>query len=141
MIAADGAEVALRQLVSDGSSGNQLYDGIATGGEGWLRVAEQLRPVSDGAVGESLIMAIQEALPNNPAGVLKLVQRRVFTAQDACGDYGFGQIEDERPTAVIMRLVDRRIKTVTALQLASLAQERKACLDELAQLRTRVAGK
>ena len=133
-----GPRATLEQLFA--RSENALADGIATGGAAWLRVAAQLRPVSDGASAEVLCMAIQEALPRNPTGVLGLVHRGVFTARDACGMYGFGQIEDQRPTAVLLGLVDGRIRAVRGVR-GDLANERDACLSDLSILRSRLAAR
>jgi hypothetical protein len=63
-----------------------------------------------------------------------------FTASQACGMYGFGQIEDERPKAVVLGLVDRRIKAVRNLRTHDLVAARDACLGELHKLRHDVRG-
>jgi len=106
LIKKHGTREALHQIFDDLKSEMALADGIATGRREWLAIAAELRPVSDGASGETLCMSIQEALPRNPAGVLELMRGGVFGAKEACGMYGFGQIEDARPTSVILGLVD-----------------------------------
>jgi len=70
----EGADKAVRRLFEDRATEGALLNGIGTGGAGWLRVAQELRPVSDGAASEGLDIAIQDALPN-PVGVLTLVRQ------------------------------------------------------------------
>jgi hypothetical protein len=84
---------------------------------------------------------MRKALPKNPKAVLKLLQKGVFTSGDVCGEYGFGQIEDERPKEVILGLIDLRVRVVTAINSSSLVEERQACLQELAKLRKVVASR
>jgi len=135
LVADKGAREAIHYIFVDLQAENALAEGIATGGDGWLRAAALLRPGSDAASAELLTDAIQEALPKNPRGVLRLVQQGIFDVGHACEGYGFGQIEDERPLRVQIRLVDRRVRAVSALQSSSLAPVRKACLGELAFLK------
>ena len=135
LIKARGASEALWSLFADDKRWDQLLDDIATGTSEWLAVAAELHPVSDAHASESLAIALQEALPRNPAGVLDLVAARSFSAPEACGNYGFGQIEDERPASVILQLVDRRIDAVARLANGSLTSARDACLKELRSLR------
>ena len=135
LIDAVGDRAAVQQLFDSGALENAVVDGIATGGAGWLRVAERLKPASDGAAGELLSIAVQEALPKNPAGVLALVRRGAFPAIHACGNYGFGQIEHERPLSVVLRLVDRRVRAVRSVLDPRLATEQRLCIEELGKLR------
>jgi len=114
--------------------------GIATGAEDWLKIARELYAVSDAGASEHLVDAIQEALPKNPAGVLRLVAAGGFEITHACGGYGFGQYDDERPTTVILGLVDRRIVAVSRVRQPDLAHHRDACLTELRRLRRTLAA-
>ena len=131
-----GPRTAIRQLFESRELEKAVINGIATGGAGWLRVAERLEPGSDGAAGEGLVIAIQEALPKNPSGVLSLVHRGTFHVVHACGGYGFGQIEDERPIPVLLELVDKRIEAVRALRDPQLAEEQQACVETLGNVRS-----
>jgi hypothetical protein len=135
LIAEQGARQALWRLFDDDAAWDSLLNQIASGRRDWLSVASQLRRVSDAHASETLDMAIQEALPRNPVGVLDLVAAGAFSAQGACGMYGFGQIEDERPPPVLIRLVDRRIAAVSAVKKTSLLGVRDGCLRELESLR------
>jgi len=83
----------------------------------------------------SKFAAIQEALPKNPTGGLRLLSRGAVSVADACGMYGFGQIEDERPTTVVLRMVDRRIDAVGHVRAPELIAARDACVAELRSLR------
>jgi hypothetical protein len=135
LIAAQGARQALSVVLADDVAWDSLLEQVGTGTREWLAVAAQLRPVSDAHASETLDMAIQEALPHNAAGVLALVAAGVFSAEGACGMYGFGQIEDERPVLQVLGLVDKRIVAVTAIKAAKLAPARDACLGSLKALR------
>ena len=84
MIRTEGADKAVRRLFEDRTTEGVLLNGIGTGGAGWLRVAQELRPVSDGAASEGLDIAIQDALARNPVGVLTLVRKGAFSETSAC---------------------------------------------------------
>jgi hypothetical protein len=135
LIRNDGPVKALAVLSDNEGQWDQLLKGVATGQTAWLSVGATLRSVSDAHASETLDMAIQEALPKNPTGVLGLLSRSVVTATDACGMYGFGQIEDGRPTTAILGLVDRRIKAVRNVRALELIAARDTCLVELRTLR------
>ena len=137
-IAIDGPANELRYLSVDDRQWDRFLDLVATGEAPWLSVAAELRSVSDAAASETLDMAIQEALPKNPTGVLQLVSRGSFTAQGACGMYGLGQIEDERPVPVLIGLVDKRMAAVSAADAPGVAPVRDDCLRELRSLRQKL---
>jgi hypothetical protein len=134
-IAIDGPANELRFLFRDNRRWDRFLDAVATGEAPWLGVAAELRSRSDAAASETLDMAIQEALPKNPTRVLQLVSRGSFTSEGACGMYGFGQIEDERPLAVLLGLVDKRMAAVNDVHVPELAAVRDDCLRELRSLR------
>jgi hypothetical protein len=135
LIETNGATKALSVLWEDDLKWEALSKGIATGKATWLRIAAELRAVSDAGTTESLEEAVQEALPNNSAGVLRLVAASVFTVRDVCGMYGFGQIEDRRPVPVLLGLVDKRIAAVSRVPVQELKTVRDTCLNELRNLR------
>lgn len=134
-----GPKGTLRFLFDDQARWDSVLSAVGDGQDSWLEIAGALREVSDAHASETLDMAIQEALPLNPVGVLTLVEHGTFTVDGACGMYGFGQIEDERPRAVIVGLVDRRIEAVSKVQQSSLKVVTSACLAELARLREEFA--
>jgi hypothetical protein len=133
-----GASEALQQLFGDVKSEKGLADCIATGRPDWLDIAAELRPVSDGAASEVLCISMQGALPRNPVGVLNLVREGIFGIKEACGGYGVGQIEDQRPTELILGLVDLRLRIIDSVTEPSLKQQKTLCLRELKLLRTRL---
>jgi len=140
LITRQGAAGALSSLFQDDSKWDAVLEGVATGTPEWLSIAADLRSVSDAHATETLVMAIQEALPKSPRGVLRLVTRGTFTTTDACGMYGFGQIEDERPVSLLLGLVDKRIAAVSHVDASELATARQACLQELRILRRDLQG-
>ena len=135
LIAEKGPRGTIHQLFEDDERWDQFLEIIATGKKEWLTIAAQLRPATDAHASETLDMALQEALPRNPAGVLDLVATDVVSVSQVCGMYGFGQIEDERPNTVLVALVDKRIAAVSALKQPTLSGVRNACLEELQALR------
>jgi hypothetical protein len=134
-----GPKGTLHLLFDDGARWDSFLDVVGKGDDAWLEVAANLREVSDAHASETLDMAIQEALPVNPSSVLTSVQRGSFTVDGACGMYGFGQIEDQRPKAVIVGLVDRRIDSVSKVEQPTLEAVKTQCLAELVKLRAEIA--
>jgi hypothetical protein len=134
-----GAHDAVSQFFADDEL-EAVGKGIATGAEEWLNIARELYLVSDAGASEHLVDAIQEALLNNPAGVLRLVATGNFKIADACGGYGFSQYDDDRPRSAILDLVDKRIAAVSRVGQRDLAQHRAACLTELRGLRRSLAA-
>lgn len=134
-----GPKGTLRLLFDDEARWDSFLEAVGKGDDSWLEVAASLREVSDAHASETLDMAIQEALPLNPVGVLTFVRRGSFTVDGASGMYGFGQIEDERPKAVIVGLVDTRIDAVSKVQQPTLDPVKTECLAELVKLRVEVA--
>ena len=127
-------------LFQDDQRWDRLLRDIATGQKEWLAIAAELRAGADGGAGETLSMAVQEALPRNPVGVLRLVSLGRFDVQGVCGNYGFGQIEDERPVSVLLGLVAKRVEAVSRVKNEDLRVARAACLDELAKQQRLLKG-
>jgi hypothetical protein len=132
LIATKGADAAVRELF-DGDW-EALLQSVATGSDAWLAVATELRPVTDGASSETMGMALQEALLRNPSSVLGLVAKGRLGSADVCRGYGFEQ-DPEPSTAVLIGLLDKRIKAVTAIRHSTLKVARDACLKELREFR------
>jgi hypothetical protein len=138
LVRENGATQAVRTLFSDAAKWNHVLQGIGSGREEWLRLATMLRPGTDGASAEELAMALQAALPTAPARVLGMTSMqgdaRTFPVRDACGGYGFGQIEDTRPKATALELIRQRQAAVTKVTDARLDDRRAECLRELGRL-------
>jgi len=135
LLAEKGPKGCVGVLSSNDDRWEAFLDSVASGRSDWLAIADQLRPATDAHTSETLEIAIQEALPRNPSGVLTIVAKGTMSAKEVCGMYGFGQIEDERPISVLVGLVDERIKAVSAVTRADLRVPRDECLKQLAQLR------
>ncbi len=78
MIERDGARAAVRTLNEGGTEAapNRLaiaMQGISSGDQAWLDIVPLLRQGTDGETGEGLSMSLADALPNNAAGVLRLI--------------------------------------------------------------------
>jgi hypothetical protein len=140
-----GAKAVVRLLISDRTKWSHVLRSIASGREAWLSVAALLRPGTDGASGLELVMALQEALPSAPADVLGVTSieggTETFSVKDACGGYGFGQIEDARATEAIVELVRKRKLAVSKVARASLLERQRSCLRELDLLEKAIANR
>jgi hypothetical protein len=136
MMQENGSQKTLSFLFDDDRRWDRVLTSVATGQRAWVNVAAKLREVSDAHASETLDMAMQEALLKNPLEVLRLVARGSFDVSNACGNYGFGQIEDERPTRVLVGLVDKRIAAVSRVRAQELTTSRDRCLEQLRNLRT-----
>jgi hypothetical protein len=138
LVGEKGSKQAVRSLFSDPLTWNDVLQGIGTGRNEWLALAPMLRPGTDGASAEELAMALQAALPIAPARVLDMTSIqddvKTFPVRDACGGYGFGQIEDTRPKTTILGLIRQRQGAVTKVTDAALAERRAECLRELGRL-------
>jgi hypothetical protein len=121
-IAAHGPAATIRFVFSSLEREEVLAAGVASGASEWLDVAVRLMPASDAAPGEILSMALQDALPQNPVGVLSRFSLGGISAHDACSNYGTGQIEDERPISELLRLVDVRLAAVQGVTQPELAE-------------------
>ncbi len=132
MIDRQGAGGTLRELLRDEKVWRQVLERIAAGSNAWLRVAARLEPGSDAGAAEDLAIAVQDALPNAPEQVLRLVKGGAFTVGHACGGYGSGQIEDRRPKRTILALIHKRQEAVQGVGETTLADTKRACLELLA---------
>lgn len=102
MIAADGAREAVRKMNEGGSEAapNRFalaMNGISTGEQAWLDIVPLIRPGVDGETGESLSMALSEALPRNAAGVLR-VSGTAEEVPSVCDPVAFQDMSAERET-------------------------------------------
>lgn len=130
MIARDGANATLRTLNEGGSEAapNRLavaMRGIASGEQGWLDIVPLLRPGTDGETGEGLTMSLADALPNNAAGVLRLIAGGE-DAPSICD----GQLSVNTPEAA-RAARQAAIPSVDAVTDPALQQAKAACLTVL----------
>ncbi len=145
LVGEKGARQAVRSLFADPLKWNQVLQGIGTGRKEWLTLAPMLRSGTDGASAEELAMALQAALPRAPATVLNLTSiqgdAERFAVRDACGGYGFGQIEDTRPKATILGLIRTRRVAVAKVSGTALSERRDECLRELGRIETAILNR
>lgn len=135
----EGAQQVLRDLTARLSTWDHVRAGVSSGSREWLEVAAALEPVADGGYGLSLVLAFQDALPRSPKTVLEIVRSgSSFTVFEACGGYGEGQLEDERPSEVLLGLVRERRTAVQAVIDRALSDVQRGCLAELDRLALRI---
>jgi hypothetical protein len=133
MINRDGAKQTVDKLSNTGPGGTQsefgpfdkVLDGIASGDARWLALVPKLAPGTDAGTAESLPIALADALPKNPTGVLRLIKRD-SSWLEACG---YPMIE---PTDKEMREYFKvAIPAVRSVHEPALRTARRLCLAEL----------
>jgi len=103
----------------------KVLNGIASGNGRWLALVLRLASGTDAGTAESLPIAIAEALPKNPIGVLQLIKRDASWLS-ACG---YPMIEPTRKeTRAYFRMA---IPTVQSVHGAGLEVVKRLCLSEL----------
>lgn len=130
MIERDGARAAVQTLNEGGTEAapNRLaiaMRGVASGEQGWLDIVPLLRSGTDGETGEGLTMSLADALPNNAAGVLRLIAGGE-DAPSICD----GQLSVNTPEAA-RAARQAAIPAVEAVTDPALQQAKSACLTVL----------
>lgn len=125
VIERDGSPAALKRIFDDTSQSSILLRGVARGTGGWLAVAAKLRPVSDAGASEELDLAVAEALPRSPAGVLRLLPAP-FAVARICGVPFV-----EQPVAESQSYRRRALAAVVSVRDHRLRSVRDQCLDAL----------
>jgi hypothetical protein len=77
MLAQLGPKRTVDELAGSGADFGdyeKILDGIASGDARWIALVPRLQPGTDAGTSEALRIAVAEALPKNPAGVLRLIE-------------------------------------------------------------------
>jgi hypothetical protein len=90
MVGRDGAAATVRALSQGGTEAAPsrfatFENGVASGEQAWLDVVPLIRSGADGETGTGITMSLNDALPKNAAGVLRLISNR-DDAQSICDD-------------------------------------------------------
>lgn len=130
MIERDGARAAVRTLDEGGTVAapsrlSIAMQGISSGEQGWLDIVPLLRQGTDGETGQGLTMSLADALPNNAAGVLRLIAGGE-DAPSICD----GQLSVNTPEAA-RAARQAAIPSVEAVTDPALQQAKAACLTVL----------
>ena len=129
MIQRDGAAATVRTLNQGSENGptryNAVEEGISRGDQAWLDLVPLLRPATDGETATGMMISLSEALPKNPAGVLRLISADL-TAQDVCTDE---RVEPSPEQAKAYR--QAAIPAVEGVTDPALQQAKTACLASL----------
>lgn len=120
------AELAQLTQAPGGETGRSQYDlmldQVQLGGNDWLAVAAKLYPATDAGTRDSLLITVSEAIQNNPAGVMRLVDT-IFRIDDICKD---GLIE---PTpAQKATFLEKTRAALRSVHSGPLRARRDACL-------------
>jgi len=103
----------------------EVLDGIASGDARWLALVPKLQPGTDAGTSEALRIAVAEALPKTPTGVLRLIARIPAWAE-ACS---YPMIEPTHEQA--RAYFKAAIPAVTRVRIVALQRARNICLTEL----------
>jgi hypothetical protein len=110
---------------SDFGDFDKVLDGIASGDARWLALVPRIAPGTDAGTAEALRIVVAEALPKNPAAVLRLIKQDP-SWRDACS---YPMIE---PTPSETRAYFKSaIPAVSAVHYPTLQAARHICLSEL----------
>jgi hypothetical protein len=136
-VASIGPSATLQRIYGNNTQWSALLSGIASGGQNWLRVANQLKRVADGGASEQLSLAVGEALEHRPANVLAIAVPE-FSISDACGG---PDVDDPRFDSyeLSMAAINRRQRMVHALRDDSLKSLRDRCISELESAKSGIA--
>jgi len=105
----------------------KVLDGIASGDARWLTLVPKLQPGTDAGTSESLRIAVAEALPRNPAAVLRLIEHNPRW-RDVCT---YSMIE---PTPKETRTYFKAaVPAVKAVKSPRLQRAKLMCLADLAE--------
>lgn len=104
---------------------DKVLEGVSSGEVRWLALVPRLDPGTDAGTAEFLHIAVAEALPKNPAGVLRFTSR-AWWFRDACG---YPMIE---PTKREMRAYFKAaVPALKAVHDPALERAKRICLTEL----------
>jgi hypothetical protein len=101
--------------------------GIESGNQQWLDVARALADGTDAGTSEDLQVALATALPNNPAGVLKLAGVQSFLSIDNLCGAPFIEPEPK----VLKRYLRKAKTALETLKDKSVEQQRVRCLADI----------
>jgi hypothetical protein len=136
-VASIGAVATLSRIYEDNAQWSGLLAGVARGERNWLRVANELKRVADGAAAEQLGLSVGEALEHRPANVLTIAVPE-FSIAIVCGA---PDIDDPRFDSyeLSMAAISRRLQMLHALRDVSLKPLRDSCVDELNSAKADIA--
>ncbi len=104
---------------------DKVLDGVSSGDSRWLALVPRLDPGTDAGTAEFLRIAVAEALPRNPVGVLRFTSGLAWFP-DACG---YPMIE---PSKREMRAYFKAaIPALKAVHESTLARAKRICLAKL----------
>lgn len=109
----------------------QVLEGIASGDAQWLALVPRLGPGVDAGTSTGLIIAVAEALPRNPSGVLGLAAGGNWSLEDACS-YPMIEPTAEQKAAYFAAV----IPAVEGVAEPGLQQAKKTCLTQLRAAQT-----
>jgi hypothetical protein len=112
-----------------------LIDKVAAGSVEWLEVAELLAPGTDAGYSLQLRFAVTYALANEPANVLRMLDR-VYSTKDICDDVNVFMDSDSYAEAAAQ--LSRWTSGVTGVAEPGLTKRRDACLQGLAHLEAEI---
>ena len=114
----------------DEASWNAFLAHVEAGDRGWIDLVPLLASGTDAGTSESLVITLSRALRANPQGVLSVLAKSHYAADDICAEN-----EIEISTLDAVRLIDEALVKVAAVLDPSLSEARNACLYALSDAR------
>lgn len=118
-----GPAKVVQELYSPGGRWASVMAKIREGDSGWLQVAVELRPGTDGGASEELDEAVFLALGPAPEAVLRLLKRHKFSVEVVCSS----NIAVDYSAEQSRRFIEERIKALSGVSDPSLGDTRAAC--------------
>lgn len=127
-----GASAVVRQVFDDPPFGGAVYTGIGSGSASWVQVGAALLPHADASVSLGLASALAEALVQEPANVLPLINSSAaFAARRICLPF----MSDEEPKEDHLAYLDKLEASLAKVVSPELQPAKSACLQELSSMR------
>jgi len=122
LVSVYGASGAVKRLTASDRQWSQVIRGIASGNEGWLRVAVSIGPGLDAHPGEEVQTALGKALRKHAARVLAIA---AFSVEEICGAPDVDEYKHLAPALAELRARELAVRNVTSSKLSS---RRAECL-------------
>lgn len=128
-VASYGPQSVLARLTKEPREFDALCAAVESGDRTWLKIASELRPFCNAAMGRLLTMSVARAIPNAPSNVLNLLGN-AFSLSDLCtSPFPEGAHDAE------MTYLNRAEDALQGMSVPALDMRRRECLDRIRRLR------
>ena len=129
LIERKGASKALDEIYNSETLWPEVLHRIATGSRSWLKIAKQLRAVSDAGASEQLELAVGEALEHQPENVLRFAVP-AFSLEVVCSG---PDVDDPRFDSYELSIhaINLRQAKLREIATPNLRHLRNQCIEQL----------